>query len=114
VPVADRALFEPPSFDRQAVARRRELEAKVSAFRRAEAKRRDVDEQVVLPGHCATELVSILMSSEPRDPQLPTRVAAIAGIGTKRAEHYAEALAGLLDAPAIADVSITADEDDDA
>jgi hypothetical protein len=42
------------------------------------------------------------------------RVAAIAGIGSKRAEQYAEALAGLLDAPAIADVSVTADEDDDA
>ncbi len=114
VPAADRALFEPPTFDRQALARRRELEAKVSAFRRAEAARRGVDEQVVLPGHCATELVGILMASEPRDPQLSARVAAIAGIGSKRAEQYAEVLAGLLDAPASVDVSVSADADDDA
>lgn len=99
VPLTDRGYFEPPPFDRRAVARRRALESKLTAFRRSEAQRRGVDEQVVLPGHCVHDLAAMLASMTPCDSDLRPRIAAIAGLGAKRAEKYGDAIAALLEAP---------------
>ncbi|MBK9265557.1 MAG: HRDC domain-containing protein [Polyangiaceae bacterium] len=113
VPESDRMLFDPPPFDRQAAMRRREIESKLSAFRRAEAQRRGVDEQVVLPGHCVHELAAILASTSARDSELATRIAAVSGIGAKRAEQYGSALVSLLDTQANAESAFMSDEHDD-
>jgi len=101
VPEDERALFEPVPIDRKAIARRREIETRISGFRRAEAKRRGVDEQVVLPGHCAQDLVSVLLDAPPDALQATlARVAAIPGFGDKRVARYGARLCTLLSGPA--------------
>lgn len=97
VPASDREYFEPQPFDRRAFAKRREIELRLNAFRRVEAERRGVNEQVVLPGHCVQDLAKILGSTTAQDPDLVPRIAAVAGIGAKRAEQYAEALVALIE-----------------
>jgi hypothetical protein len=72
-----------------------------------------VDEQVVLPGHCVHDLAKILGSTTPRDPDLVPRIAAIAGIGAKRAEQYADALVALLEEPITSDPSFFSEQLDD-
>ena len=57
LPEEERALFERPRLAPAEARARREREARMTAWRRAEALRRGVDEQVVLPGHCAKEVV---------------------------------------------------------
>ena len=57
IPEEERVLFEKPQMPAAAAKARREREVRLLAWRRAEAKRRGVDEQVVLPGHCAKEAV---------------------------------------------------------
>jgi ribonuclease D len=57
IPEEERALFERPQVPAAAAKARREREVRLLAWRRAEAKRRGVDEQVVLPGHCAKDAV---------------------------------------------------------
>jgi len=107
------------------VAKRKVLEVRVSAWRRAEAKRRGVDEQAVLPGHCAQDLVSVLAgadaSLEPAD--LRAAIAGIPGLGARRMDRYGEAFV-LLSAPssegqaaldpAASAVETSAPSDDDA
>ncbi len=113
IPASDRVLFEPPIFDRRAVAKRRDIESKITAFRRGEAQRRGVDEQVVLPGHCVQELAAILVTMTPRDPEMMPRIATIAGIGAKRAEQYGSALAALLESEDTPEPSLESDEPED-
>ena len=115
VPPEEQALFEVVPMDRKEVARRREIEAKISAFRRAEAKRRGVDEQAVLPGHCAQDVASILITAAGEDPMATlARLAAIPGLGAKRVERYGKRLASLLtatgEAPAQAQESAPREE----
>jgi ribonuclease D len=57
LPESERARFERPRVPAAVAKGRREREARLSAWRRAAAKRRGVDEQVVLPGHCAKDAV---------------------------------------------------------
>ncbi|MRG93280.1 HRDC domain-containing protein [Polyangium spumosum] len=100
VPPDERAHFEVAPIDRKEIARRRELESKISTFRRAEAKRRGVDEQAVLPGHCAQDVASILLTAAGEEPtETLARIAAIPGLGAKRFERYGKRLASLLSAP---------------
>jgi len=90
VPAGD--LDRGARFDREVVAARRNREKRLSAWRRTEAKARGVDEQVVLPGHCLAELVSL----EKTDVDA---VARVQGLGQKRVARYAVALAGMLTNP---------------
>jgi ribonuclease D len=87
VPASD--LERGPRLGREIVAARRAKEKRLSTWRRAEAKARGVDEQVVLPGHCLAELVGL----ERVDLEA---IAAVRGIGAKRVARYGEALASLL------------------
>lgn len=108
VPEEERALFEPVRMDRLMVARRRAIEGRISAWRRAEAKRRGVDEQVILPGHCAQALAGVLAARDVKSPDLREAIAKIAGLGAKRFERYAGEFAGLLEgiegtAPSLSD-----------
>ncbi|HZF48285.1 MAG TPA: ribonuclease D [Polyangiaceae bacterium] len=95
VPEEERALFEPVRMERSVVARRKAIEGRVTGWRRAEAKRRGVDEQVVLPGHCAQALVGVLAGRDPGSPDLLEAIARIPGLGRKRFERYAGALSKL-------------------
>ncbi len=95
VPDEDRVYFGMSRLDRQTIARRRQIEGKLNDFRRAEAERRGVDEQAVLPGHCVHELAALASLSSPDDRDIVPRIAAILGVGSKRAEQYAVELAAL-------------------
>jgi ribonuclease D len=96
IPAEDHAYFEPTRIDRAKVARRRDIEVRISAFRRAEAALRGVDEQVILPGHCAQELASVLLDAAPDDPALLDHIAAIPGMGARRVDRYGAIWAALL------------------
>ncbi|HEY6878951.1 MAG TPA: HRDC domain-containing protein, partial [Polyangiales bacterium] len=65
------------------IARRKRRRALLTEFRTAEAKRREVDPQVVLPGHCLHDIVTL--------PAL-TRDAlrTVAGFGEARLTRYGE------------------------
>jgi ribonuclease D len=109
VPEEDRAHFVRARVDRAAIAVRRAREAQVTAWRREEARARGVDEQVVLPGHCAQDLVQLLITHDAADPALPAHIAAIAGMGSRRLARYGEALAALARSPAPAPDDATAE-----
>jgi ribonuclease D len=100
VPEDERAAFLPVRIDREQIVKRRAVEARISAFRRAEAKLRGVDEQVVLPGHCATELADALLAHPNGDPELEAAVARISGLGACRIARYSSAYAALSEDPA--------------
>jgi ribonuclease D len=85
VPDADRAMLERPRFPASVVKARREREGRLTAWRRAEAKRRGVDEQVVLPGHCLQDLADLAAPT-------PEAVASTPGIGAFRAERDGAAI----------------------
>ncbi len=57
IPEDERHYFEPVRMPAAQARLRRQREARLIAWRRAEAKRRGVDEQVVLPGHCLKDTV---------------------------------------------------------
>jgi ribonuclease D len=85
LPPEERARFERPRVPSPVLRAKREREARVLAWRREEAKRRDVDEQVVLPGHCVKDL------AEPDGIDVDG-LARVPGIGAFRVERYGQAL----------------------
>ncbi len=64
---------------------RRRVEQSLSAWRRAEAEKREVDAQVVLPGHCLHAVAAL-------DVQSKDDLGTIAGFGTFRVERYGSAI----------------------
>ena len=76
----------PPPEER---ARRRAREKALSTWRRAEAERRGVNEQAVLPGHCLRDLAGA-------DGASLDVLAQVEGLGAKRIERYGGALIALL------------------
>ncbi|MBX3232301.1 MAG: HRDC domain-containing protein [Labilithrix sp.] len=89
IPDADAALLERPRLPSAQIKARRAREHRLTAWRRAEAKRRGVDEQVVLPGHCLQDLADL------EDATLAA-IAAVPGIGAFRIEQSAAALLAAL------------------
>lgn len=90
VPDADRAFFERPRLPPGQVKARRAREHRLNAWRRAEAKRRGVDEQVVLPGHCLQDLADL------DDGATLEEIAKVPGIGKFRVERVGAALVDAL------------------
>ena len=85
IPPGERAHFEPQRLAPDVVKARRGREARLLAWRRGEAKRRGVDEQVVLPGHCVHDAVDAGISTV-------GELASVPGIGTFRVERDGEAI----------------------
>jgi ribonuclease D len=85
VPEAEMRHLHParPSAADAKLGRRRE--ARLSAWRKGEAALRGVIDQVVLPGHCLTDIVA----ASPRDA---TELARVPGIGATRIERYGQAI----------------------
>jgi ribonuclease D len=65
-------------------ARRKHLRGTLLRWRSDEARRREVDPQVVLPGHCADALLDVLSRCDAD----AAAVAAIGGLGARRVERY--------------------------
>ena len=85
LPPEERARFERPRPPAAVTRARRERETRLLAWRREEAKRRSVDEQVVLPGHCVKDAVEDELSGA-EDLQR------VGGIGAFRIARDGEAI----------------------
>ena len=92
IPDEDRAWFEKPRISGPQVRARRAREQRLTKWRKEEAKRRGVDEQVVLPGHCLQGLADL------DEPTLEA-IAHVPGIGGFRAQRDGAALVAVLRAP---------------
>jgi ribonuclease D len=89
IPEIERAYFEPARMPAEEARLRREREQRLIAWRRSEAKRRGVDEQVVLPGHCLKDAVNAGIQSAAEVSRVP-------GIGAFRVAQDGEAIARAL------------------
>jgi ribonuclease D len=85
LPAEERARFERPRPPPETVKLRRDREARLIAWRKAEAGRRGVDEQVVLPGHCLKEAADLPSPS-------PDELARIPGMGAFRVARDGHAM----------------------
>jgi ribonuclease D len=90
IPEADRAFLERPRLPAGIAKARRAREHRLNAWRRAEAKKRGVDEQVVLPGHCLQDLADLNDGATLED------IAAIPGIGAFRVARDGAAIVDAL------------------
>jgi ribonuclease D len=90
IPEADRAFLERPRLPAGIAKARRAREHRLNAWRRAEAKKRGVDEQVVLPGHCLQDLADLNDGATLED------ISAIPGIGAFRVARDGAAIVDAL------------------
>jgi ribonuclease D len=88
IPSEDRVHFERANVDRALVAAKRAREAQITAWRRREATARGIDEQAVLPGHCAHELADALAAANADVPTIERAIRAIPGLGQARLARY--------------------------
>ena len=95
LPPEERARFERPRPPAAVTRARRERETRLLAWRREEAKRRSVDEQVVLPGHCVKDAVEDELSAV-------ADLQRVAGIGAFRIARDGEAIVRALRGEAVA------------
>ncbi len=93
-PDAERAMLEKPRPPSTVIKARRAREGRLTSWRKAEAKRRGVDEQVVLPGHCLQDLADL------PDEATLDEIAAVPGIGAFRLERDGAAIQAALAATA--------------
>jgi ribonuclease D len=95
IPDDERVWFEKPKISGSDLRARRAREQRLTKWRKEEAKKRAVDEQVVLPGHCLQDLADI------DEPTLEA-VAAVPGLGAFRVVRDGEALVATLRSPVAA------------
>jgi len=81
IPDAERAMLERPRLPPAIVKARRARETRLTSWRKAEAARRGLDEQVVLPGHCLQDLADL-----GEHASLDT-IASVPGLGAFRLER---------------------------
>ncbi len=89
------AALSPPKLPEPERRERRAREDRLTAWRKAEAERREVSPQVVLPGH-------VLRRLSARAPKTVLELGAVDGLGAFRVERYGDALLAVLaggDAP---------------
>jgi ribonuclease D len=89
-------MLERPRLPAAVAKARRAREGRLTSWRRAEAKRRGVDEQVILPGHCLQDLADL------DDGASLEEVARIPGIGAFRVTRHGAALVAVLAKPVAA------------
>jgi ribonuclease D len=85
LPEEERARLQRPRVPAAVSRARRERETRLLAWRRAEAKRRGVDEQVVLPGHCVKDATNC-------EATAVGDLARVPGIGAFRVERDGDAI----------------------
>lgn len=93
VPEDERAMLERPRLPSSVAKARRAREQRLTSWRKEEARRRKVDEQVVLPGHCLQDLAGL------EDTSLAS-IAAVPGIGAFRVARDGASIRAALEAAA--------------
>jgi ribonuclease D len=94
LPHEERAMLERPRLPQSVVKTRRGREGRLTSWRKGEAKKRGVDEQVVLPGHCLQDLADL------PDGSTLDAIASVPGIGAFRLERDGIAIVAALAEPA--------------
>lgn len=89
VPAAEIALLRPPAPPFEERERRKKIESALMAWRKQEAEAREVNLQVVLPGHCLRDLAG----RAPRDEE---ELLAVPGMGEGRVERYGRTLLAIV------------------
>jgi ribonuclease D len=89
IPDEEQVWFEKPRIAGAVLRARRAREQRLTRWRKDEAKKRGVDEQVVLPGHCLQDLADL-------DEPAIDAVAQVPGIGAFRVERDGAALVSVL------------------
>jgi ribonuclease D len=87
IPADEEHWFERPRVPADEARAERGRQAKLTAWRKAEAASRGVDEQAVLPGH----LLRAIAGALPVAPTVET-LAAVRGMSPRRLAHYGEAI----------------------
>lgn len=80
-----------PPMSARDVSLRKHLDDALNQWRRVEARRRQVDLQVVLPGHCMSDAVAVLADHGADRSALEAALAGVEGLGQKRIDSYADA-----------------------
>ncbi len=93
IPPEDQVWFEKPKIPGATLRARRAREQRLTRWRKEEAKKRGLDEQVILPGHVLQDLADL------DEPKLDT-LAKVPGIGAFRVARHGEELVTLLTSPA--------------
>ncbi|MSP26602.1 MAG: ribonuclease D [Myxococcales bacterium] len=86
-------------FDRQLAQRRKAVEKCVTGWRRAQATERELDAQVVVPGHCVEDVVTALIEHATDRDRFGDALAAIPGFGAIRSARYLDLLWALSQPP---------------
>jgi len=89
IPPEDRRWFEKPRIPGAIIRARRAREQRLTRWRKDEAKKRGVDEQVILPGHCLQDLADVT------EPSVEA-IAKVPGLGAFRVARYGDALVRVL------------------
>ena len=88
VPPEDRSHFERPTFLPGVAERERRFENRLGSWRKVEAKRREVSDQAILPGHCSRALATVLARDHASEDERVRDIRSIAGMGDKRLGLY--------------------------
>ena len=92
IPPEDRVWFEKPKIPGATLRARRAREQRLTRWRKEEAKKRGIDEQVILPGH-------VLQGIADLDVPSLEALADVPGIGAFRVARHGEALLAALTSP---------------
>lgn len=97
-PEAEERALAPEALPREDLKKRQKLDKVVQRWRRAEAAKRNVDIQVVLPGHRVGAVVTALLSS-PAPESIQQALDELEGVGRCRIDRYAPQLVELATRP---------------
>jgi len=99
-PPEELAALEPKRLPRAESRERKAIEKLLNAWRRREANTRNVDVQVILPGHCCGPVAAALWSTPPGDHDaLVQALDAVEGFGSFRTRRYGPSLGALVQEP---------------
>lgn len=95
LPPEEEEQFRRPRISHEEIQAKKQRETSLNAWRKAEATKRGVDEQAVLPGHCLREFAS-------RDGWTFESLASVGGFGDVRIARYGKEILNALAAPPVA------------
>lgn len=100
LPTDEEVFFQRPRISREEIQERKQRESALNAWRKAEAAKRGVDEQAVLPGHCLREFAS-------RGGWTYEELASVGGFGAGRIARYGEEIVTALRTPPVSETEAT-------
>ena len=100
IPADEEHWFERPRVPADEARAERGRQGKLSAWRKAEAAQRGVDEQAVLPGHLLRAIAGAAAAAADADADAIAQLAKVRGMSAQRLARYGEAIVAALNAEA--------------